>query len=461
MRKTVRSAALFAALCLLFACLVSCSCMRLSRSQTTQTTDTDAATTVAPPTQTSPETTDPGPTETGEPAPITFYASLQTIDLPANSVVLTDALNYDPADTGELIPAQAVSELRSFMPRATIQPIFGADIPAMIDRIDGEHNGENYVAYSFYLYNGSETSVVYDYVVSCVDATRGIDKAIRVRVYEDGTPTTYAALGSDGKEEYGTEPFIDNETVTRAVNGLEPRDYVRFTVVAWIEYEDANTTDDVIGGEFAIRMEFCAAEDTTEEQTDYSFSADIDGNTSPRYSVVLTDSLIEDPDTNKMVPAKTCDFCRNTVPCTEIRDMDGADLPSMIDNVDGEHNGENYIAYTFYLYNGGDSAVNYVFDLVCVSPTNDIDKAIRVRLYQNGEPTTYAAPKTDGTGAEVGTVPFLNGLLIKKGHASLDGGKTDKFTVVIWIEGNDPDTTDAIIGGQFKIRMTFGGFAGE
>ena len=28
-----------------------------------------------------------------------------------------------------------------------------------------------------------------------------------------------------------------------------------------------------------------------------------------------------------------------------------------------------------------------------------------------------------------------------------------KFTIVIWIEGNDPDTTDDIIGGQFKVDM--------
>ena len=28
-----------------------------------------------------------------------------------------------------------------------------------------------------------------------------------------------------------------------------------------------------------------------------------------------------------------------------------------------------------------------------------------------------------------------------------------KFTIVIWIEGNDDDTTDDIIGGQFKVDM--------
>ena len=30
-----------------------------------------------------------------------------------------------------------------------------------------------------------------------------------------------------------------------------------------------------------------------------------------------------------------------------------------------------------------------------------------------------------------------------------------KITVVIWLEGNDPDCTDDIMGGEFKLDMTF------
>ena len=31
----------------------------------------------------------------------------------------------------------------------------------------------------------------------------------------------------------------------------------------------------------------------------------------------------------------------------------------------------------------------------------------------------------------------------------------DKYTVVIWLEGNDPDCVDAIIGGTIKFQMEF------
>ena len=32
-------------------------------------------------------------------------------------------------------------------------------------------------------------------------------------------------------------------------------------------------------------------------------------------------------------------------------------------------------------------------------------------------------------------------------------GDIDKYTVVIWIEGNDPDCVDDIIGGEVKLHM--------
>jgi hypothetical protein len=31
----------------------------------------------------------------------------------------------------------------------------------------------------------------------------------------------------------------------------------------------------------------------------------------------------------------------------------------------------------------------------------------------------------------------------------------DKYTIVIWLEGNDPDCLDNIIGGTMKLGMNF------
>ena len=38
---------------------------------------------------------------------------------------------------------------------------------------------------------------------------------------------------------------------------------------------------------------------------------------------------------------------------------------------------------------------------------------------------------------------------------SFKPGAKDKFTVVIWLEGNDPDCLDNIIGGTMKLDMKF------
>ena len=35
----------------------------------------------------------------------------------------------------------------------------------------------------------------------------------------------------------------------------------------------------------------------------------------------------------------------------------------------------------------------------------------------------------------------------------LDPGEVVKFTVVLWIEGHDPDCLDQLIGGQLKAEM--------
>jgi len=32
-------------------------------------------------------------------------------------------------------------------------------------------------------------------------------------------------------------------------------------------------------------------------------------------------------------------------------------------------------------------------------------------------------------------------------------GDRDKFTIVIWLEGDDPDCVDSIIGGELKLEM--------
>ncbi|MBR4768786.1 MAG: hypothetical protein IK088_07400 [Lachnospiraceae bacterium] len=140
----------------------------------------------------------------------------------------------------------------------------------------------------------------------------------------------------------------------------------------------------------------------------------------------------------------------------EVTNIDGTTLPNWLDNVDGEHNGENYVAYTFYCKNQGTKIVKYTYEMYIANMTYEIEKAARVRLYVNGEYVDYAYPRTDGIeGPEPGTTAFQSATtIVRKTIDHFKPGDVTKFTVVIWLEGPDPDCVDKIIGGQFKIDMT-------
>lgn len=138
-----------------------------------------------------------------------------------------------------------------------------------------------------------------------------------------------------------------------------------------------------------------------------------------------------------------------------ITNIDGKTIPDWVDNVDGEHNGDNYVAYTFYCSNAGTKTVTYDYDMYIANMTKDVEKAVRIRLYVDGKYVDYAYPRTDGVkGAEPGTKAFQSGdTIVRKSVKHFKPGDKTKFTVVIWLEGNDPDCVDKILGGEFKIDM--------
>ena len=144
----------------------------------------------------------------------------------------------------------------------------------------------------------------------------------------------------------------------------------------------------------------------------------------------------------------------NAVIDEEITNISENQIPADVNNIDGVHNGADYIAYTFYLQNAGEAEVSYEYTVYINNVTNHLDSAIRTRLYVDGVSQTYAKTRTDGTGAEKGTKEFYSADVIEKRRVeTFKPGDVTKFTVVIWIEGNDPDCTDWLIGGQVHIEM--------
>lgn len=130
-------------------------------------------------------------------------------------------------------------------------------------------------------------------------------------------------------------------------------------------------------------------------------------------------------------------------------------LPEDLDNYEGAHNGDNYIGYTFFVKNDGTEVAQYEAIIEVVSVINCVDEAIRVMVYKNGEKTIYSKENKITKEAEKNTTKFLSSRLVMTDkRTGFEVGKIDKYTVVIWLEGDDPECVDDILGGEMKLKMT-------
>lgn len=129
-------------------------------------------------------------------------------------------------------------------------------------------------------------------------------------------------------------------------------------------------------------------------------------------------------------------------------------LPQNLDKeAEGSHNGENYIAYTFYVENQGIGEFHYWYAILIDDVIRDVDNAIRIMVYKNGEPQIYAKANRNGE-SEKGTKPFFsNEFVLVEQRKDFKVGDIDKYTIVVWIEGDDPDCIDALIGGEMKMHL--------
>ena len=134
----------------------------------------------------------------------------------------------------------------------------------------------------------------------------------------------------------------------------------------------------------------------------------------------------------------------------------GKDLPKDLDTKNGDYHGDNYLGYTFYCKNLRSSACSLAYELNYNNVTNKIDEAIRVRLYVDGEYTDYAKVRSDGGGKEdhFCDKSFANQYTVCYGIANnVPSDGVVRFTIVIWLEGDDDDCQNYIINGSVKFSM--------
>ena len=75
-------------------------------------------------------------------------------------------------------------------------------------------------------------------------------------------------------------------------------------------------------------------------------------------------------------------------------------------------------------------------------------------IYFNGNKSVYAKVNSYTKEPEKDTFPFFNeSTAVLEQRKDFKPGDIDKFTVVIWLEGDDEDCTDNILGGEIKMHM--------
>ena len=129
------------------------------------------------------------------------------------------------------------------------------------------------------------------------------------------------------------------------------------------------------------------------------------------------------------------------------------DLPDDLDELEGNHNGQNYVAYTYFVRNAGKIDVGYEAVVRMDGCSKGAEEAVRIAVWRNGERQVYAEPSSDGT-PEEGCENFQDDKVVCTfTEENFLVGNVDKYTIVIWMEGEDPECVDEIIGGSVQFSM--------
>lgn len=149
------------------------------------------------------------------------------------------------------------------------------------------------------------------------------------------------------------------------------------------------------------------------------------------------------------------------------------EIESQLDKfTNGSENGLNYFAYSFYAKNDGEADFSYNMAVYIDEASNNIDSAIRIMIIRetdvagtkNRRSDVYAKVQgvhgTNPGEPEPGSLAFLSSKkVIDNNRFDLKVGQIDKYTVVMWLHGEDPDCVDipgrSIRDGQISVSMKF------
>lgn len=120
----------------------------------------------------------------------------------------------------------------------------------------------------------------------------------------------------------------------------------------------------------------------------------------------------------------------------------------------------DYVAYTFYLKNEGMETLDLNYYIRITEVYNNLDCGIRILVIEDDVETMYMKRDTISGNFYPEYMPeaeyFLtDNTVMRKMIVNFRPDQIKKFSIVVWLEGNDPDTTDDLLGGMIKMQMNF------
>ena len=148
-----------------------------------------------------------------------------------------------------------------------------------------------------------------------------------------------------------------------------------------------------------------------------------------------------------------------------------ADIPTDIAEGIGSKNdlqNRRYIAFSFWLLNLSDRAVDYTMRMRLRDAKKDVENAVRVMIVS--EDDFLGAAIYGRAEADEETQSFVeqtagyyyrdfaaDDVICEEEVTNFARGGAVKYTVVVWLEGWDPDCTNDIKGGSIKMSLHFAG----
>ncbi len=122
-----------------------------------------------------------------------------------------------------------------------------------------------------------------------------------------------------------------------------------------------------------------------------------------------------------------------------------------------------YLAYTFYLKNNGKETVDIEHSLIIQEVFRRTEEAVRFILIEDGTiirlfrkpdatPTEYEH-KVNREPDEI--IEFTGMDVFKYLIVDFKPEEVRQFSIILYLEGNDPDCTDELMGGSLKASMQF------